>query len=102
MQDSIIKEVSQEFGLTYNQGKELFDQYWMEYVAKNLRFHKFENIYVQGLGMFSARKANFDALIRDHELGKISAPDWLYQASKKMVENIEKSNSKRKNKKYYG
>ena len=102
MQNTIIKEVSEEFGISYAQGKELFDQYWMEYVAKNLKNHQFENVYVQGLGMFSARKANFDALIRDHEAGKINVPQSFYESSKKMVENIEKSNSKRKNKKYYG
>lgn len=102
MQDPIIKEVADEFGLTYQQGKELYEQYWMEYVAKNVGSHLWENVYVQGLGMFSARKANFEALLRDYNSGKIPHTPEKKRRVEQMIGYIEQSNSRRKNKKQYG
>lgn len=103
MQDIIINEVGEEFGLSYKEAKELYDQYWMQYVAKKIQSLEFENIYVQGLGMFSAKRANFAALIKRAEQSGECGPDnpW-YQKAKKMLEHIDKSNSRRKNKKNYG
>lgn len=102
MQDPIIAEVGNEFNLTYKQAEELYKQYWMEYVAKNVGSFEYENIYVQGLGMFSAKRANFAALVRDKESGKYNVPEEIYLKAKKMLEYIDFSNSKRKNKKEYG
>lgn len=100
MQDIIINEVGEEFGLSYKEAKELYDQYWMQYVAKKIHSLDFENIYVQGLGMFSAKRANFAAIVYKVEGGEMV--NSLYEKCKKMLEHIDKSNSRRKNKKHYG
>ena len=103
MQDIIINEVGEEFGISYKEAKEMYDQYWMQYVANKIRSLEFENIYVQGLGMFSAKRANFAALVKRAEQSGECGPDnpW-YQKAIKMLEHIDKSNSRRKNKKNYG
>lgn len=54
MQDKILKEVCAKYGITEAQGKDLEDQYWMEYVIKYLSEMKHDIVYLLGIGRFES------------------------------------------------
>lgn len=110
MQDSkIIQEVGEDFGLTKEQAQLLWDQYWNEYVLRNLSSEKYVSIMIKDLGVYYGKlkrmqkrisilekmkdrlKDRFDPVL-DEELKNLT----------KVVSNIEKRNEKFKSKRYYG
>lgn len=48
----ILTELAEKFEITPNQARELYDQYWMEYVIKRMHSLRFPKIHLEGLGCY--------------------------------------------------
>lgn len=111
MQDTIIEQVGKEFGLDKRQAKELYEQYWMEFVIRSLYELKHDYIFVEGLGTFSIklRKLLRQKHLLNAKLKVISADSSLRPAAEqklsliqKLIDYVEMANTRRNYKKYYG
>lgn len=104
-------ELAEKYGLTERQAEELREQYWMEYVLGNLYSLEHDYIFVQGLGVFSAKLNKLKRELKNLErrLAKIT-PETVYYASleekrdkiSKLIEYVELNNSQKTYKRYYG
>ena len=111
MQKTIIQQVGQEFGLDYKQATELYEQYWMEYVIKSVYSLEHDYIFIEGLGTFSAKLRKLlrqrhllEAKLKviDHTSILKEQVDKKLNKINKLIGYVEKSNTRRNYKRYYG
>ena len=57
----IILEVGEELGLTREQSLEMWDQYWCEYVLRNLVKMQYVSVVVLELGSFFAKERKIES-----------------------------------------
>lgn len=108
--NQIIFEVGDEFGLTREQSKELWDQYWNDFVLRKM--HEFNHLSVKviGLGSFFLKKRKTEKrieTIKDILETKEDTPyrDRLIEEMAKkerLVNALIERNSKFKKKRNYG
>lgn len=103
----IVREVGQEFGLSESQALDLFEQYWHEYVLRNMINLTCVDLRVIGLGSFflKMRKAEKALKVVEGLVEKYSNSEY-WAKRKKSLEDIllvlEKRNSKYNRKRIYG
>lgn len=107
--NQIVFEVGEEYGLTREQSLELWNQYWSEFVLRNMISFDNTSIIIKGLGTFFIKMRKLekrievlDGIIERHE--GPAREKYLAEREKKLrlVESLKERNSKVKRKRIYG
>lgn len=103
----IIIEVGQEFGLPEGQALDLFEQYWHEFILRNMLNVACVDLRVIGLGSFFIKMKKIEKALKVVEEFVSKYPDSEYWGErKKSLEEIllvlEKRNEKYNRKRIYG
>lgn len=108
--DPIISEVAQLYNLTYEQGLQMYDQYWLQYVVKRISDLEHENIYVENLGTYSVKlnRVNKEITKLQKVIGDLTSETLITRYTnlinklQKLKTYVETSNTQKKHKRFYG
>ena len=105
----IIFQVGQEMGLTKEESLQLWDQYWVEYVLRNMYLTEHISIVIQGLGSFFTKQKRLEKTIvaikklaDDPRFIDGSPYKDLIKKRENLLEAIIERNTKFKRKRIYG